>query len=103
MWCPHCLEAIKLLNEFHKKFGDKFLVAGVPDEAEDKVKAMTKPQIEYLGAIDPQARMKNAAEVKGIPHVIVVVPKGRVRWEGFPLLGGHEPTERVIADLLEAK
>ena len=102
-WCPPCREAIKHLNEFHKKFGDKLVVIGVSDEREEKVKTMTTPQIEYFSAIDPQARMKNAVEVKGIPHVIVVDPKGIVRWEGFPLLGGHELTEKVIADLLEAK
>lgn len=102
-WCPPCREAIKHLNEFHKKFGDKLVVIGVSDEREEKVKTMTTPQIEYFSSIDPQARMKNAVEVKGIPHVIVVDPKGIVRWEGFPLLGGHELTEKVIADLLEAK
>ena len=102
-WCPPCREAIKHLNEFHKKFGDKLGVIGVSDEAEEKVKAMAKPKIEYFSAIDPKARMKDQLKVEGIPHVIVVDPKGVVRWEGFPLLGGHELTEKVIADLLEAK
>jgi hypothetical protein len=64
---------------------------------------MKTPAIEYFSAIDPAARMKKALEVKGIPHVIVVDPKGIVRWEGFPLLGGHELTEKVLADLLAAR
>ena len=102
-WCPPCREAIKHLNEFHQKFADKLVVIGVSDEAEDKVKGMTKPKIEYFNAIDSKVRMKDQLEVKGIPHVIIVDPKGIVRWEGFPLLGGHELTGKVIAELLEAK
>ena len=102
-WCGPCREAISHLNEFHKKFGGKLVVIGVSDEAEDKVRAMTKPKVEYFSAIDPKARMKNQLEVKGIPHVIVIDPQGVVRWEGFPLLGGYELTEKVIADLIEAK
>ena len=39
----------------------------------------------------------------GIPHVILIDPQGIVRWEGFPLLQGHELTEKVIADILAVK
>src|SRR6185295_20140152 len=99
-WCGPCRAAIGHLNEFHKKFGDKLIVIGVSDEPEATVKGMETPKLEYFSAIDTQARMKKALEVKGIPHVILVDPKGVVRWEGFPLLGGHELTEQVIADLL---
>ena len=102
-WCPPCREAIKHLNEFPKKFGEKLIVIGVSDESEADVRKMAAPKIEYFSAIDTKSRMHNALEVKGIPHVIVIDPKGIVRWEGFPLLGGHELTEKVIADLRETK
>src|SRR5262252_9178469 len=36
-WCPPCREAIKHMNEFHKKVGNKLVVIGVSDESEDKV------------------------------------------------------------------
>ena len=62
---------------------------------------MTDPKIEYYSAVDTQGTMKNALEVKGIPHVIFIDPKGIVRWEGFPLLQGHELTEEVIKNLIE--
>jgi thiol-disulfide isomerase/thioredoxin len=99
-WCPPCRKAIPELNAFHKKFGDKLVVIGVSDETEAKVRALADPKIEYFSAIDTQARMKKALEVKGIPHVILIDPEGIVRWEGFPLLDGYELTERVVADLL---
>ncbi len=102
-WCPPCREAIKHLNEFHQKFGDKLIVIGVSDEPEVKVSELKTPKLEYFSAIDTKAQMKNKLEVKGIPHVIIIDPKGIVRWEGFPLLDGHELTEKVLTDLLETK
>ena len=88
------------LNTFHDKFKDKLVVIGISDEAEDKVSAMKEPAIKYHSAIDTQARMKKALNVKGIPHVIVIDPEGIVRWEGFPLLEGHELTTEVMEKLL---
>jgi hypothetical protein len=61
---------------------------------------MTSPAIEYASAVDTQGRMKKQLEVKGIPHVIVVDPQGIVRWEGYPLLTGHELTESVLKEVM---
>lgn len=101
-WCGPCRKAIPELNAFHRKFGDRLVVIGVSDEKEDRIRKMAVPKIDYFSAMDTQARMKKALAVTGIPHVILVDPKGIVRWEGYPLLGGHELTEKVVADLLEA-
>ena len=102
-WCGPCREAIKHLNEFHEKFGEKLVVIGVSNETEEKVKGLADPKIGYFSAIDPQGRMKKQLEVAGIPHVIIVDPQGIVRWEGYPLLNGFELTEKVVSDLLAAK
>lgn len=99
-WCPPCRKAIPELNAFHKKFGDKLVVIGVSDESEEAVRKMTDPKMTYASAIDTQARTKKQLEVKGIPHVIIIDPKGIVRWEGFPFLGGYELTESVVEDLM---
>lgn len=99
-WCGPCRRAISELNELQKKFGDKLVVIGVSDETADAVQKMSVPKVEYASAIDTRARMKNALEVQGIPHCIIIDPSGVVRWEGFPLLEGHELTEKVVADIL---
>jgi thiol-disulfide isomerase/thioredoxin len=99
-WCGPCRKAIPELNALHKKFGDRLVVIGLSDEPESKVKAMTQPVIEYFSAIDTKARMKKSVKVTGIPHVLIIDPKGVVRWEGFPLLQGFELTEKVVADIL---
>ena len=102
-WCGPCRKAIPELNAFHKKFGDKLVVIGVSDQTEEAVKKMTEPKMDYFVAIDPQARMKKAVEVTGIPHVMIIDPQGIVRWEGFPLLDGYELTEQVVQDVLDGK
>jgi cytochrome c biogenesis protein CcmG, thiol:disulfide interchange protein DsbE len=99
-WCPPCREAIPELDQFAKVFKDQLVVIGISEEPEDKVKAMARPRIEYASAIDTKARMKTALEVKGIPHVILMDPQGIVRWEGFPLLSGHELTQQVIGEII---
>ena len=99
-WCGPCLKAIPELNAIHEKFKDKLVVIGISSEPEEKVRALKTPKIAYFSAIDPQARLNTALEVKGIPHVILMDPKGIVRWEGFPVLEGHELTTDVVEAIL---
>ena len=100
-WCGPCRKAIPELNDFHKKFGDKLVVIGGSDEPEKTVARFSKPKLEYFSAIDTQGRTKQALKVEGIPHVLLIDPQGIVRWEGFPLLEGHELTESVVKGILE--
>lgn len=102
-WCGPCKKAIPELNTFHKRFGDRLVVIGISDEAEEVVRKMKEPAIEYFQAIDPAKRTYKEYEVKGIPHVVVLDPDGIVRWEGYPLLDGHELSAKVIEELLPAK
>ena len=70
---------------------------GISDEPEKTVSKFADPKIQYATAIDTKARMKKTLAVTGIPHVIIIDPKGIVRWEGFPFLDGEELTESVVA------
>lgn len=100
-WCGPCRKAIPELNEIQKQFSKDLVVIGLSDETVEKIKAMKEPVIDYYYGIDPQGTMKKALEVKGIPHVILIDPKGIVRWEGFPLLTDHELTPEVVKNLIE--
>lgn len=99
-WCGPCRQTIPELNAFQKKFSDKLVVIGVSDEAEETVNKFATPKLEYASAIDTKKRMCKALEIHGIPHCILIDPKGIVRWEGFPLLQGEELTEKVVADVI---
>jgi cytochrome c biogenesis protein CcmG, thiol:disulfide interchange protein DsbE len=100
-WCGPCRNFIPSLNEFQKKFKDNLVVMGISNESEEVVHKMKTPVIEYSEAIDPKDRTSKELEIKGIPHVLLIDPKGIVRWEGFPSLQDHELTEKTIAALIE--
>lgn len=100
-WCGPCRAYIPSLNDIQKKYADKLVIIGVSDESAEKVEAFNNPKINYFEAIDTQGAVKNQLEVKGIPHAILIDPKGIVRWEGFPLLKDNELTEEVLKGLLE--
>ena len=99
-WCGPCKRAIPQFNTWHSKYKDRMVVIGVSDETEAKVLALKDPKKDYYSAIDTQKRMKNIYEVSGIPHVVIIDPKGIVRWQGFPFLAGFELTDAVIDDIL---
>ena len=99
-WCPPCREAIPELNALQKQFTGQLVVIGISDESEAKVRTLKEPNIEYSSALDTQARTKKVYAVKGIPHAVLIDPQGVVRWEGFPLLEGHELTPDVVKALI---
>ncbi len=100
-WCGPCRVYIPMLNDFHKKFSDKLNVIGISDEPAEKVKSFNNPKITYFEAVDPKRTIYKQLEIKGIPHVIIISPKGVVIWEGFPLLANFQLTEKVLTDLME--
>lgn len=100
-WCGPCKRAIPEINKWAEKYKDQMVVIGLSDESEEKVKKMTSPVIEYYSAIDTEKRMKNAFQVSGIPHVVVIDPNGIVRWQGFPFMAGFELTDAVLEEIFE--
>jgi cytochrome c biogenesis protein CcmG/thiol:disulfide interchange protein DsbE len=86
-WCPPCREAIGELDKFHDEFGDKLVIIGISDQSEAYVKKMTNPVINYSVAIDTQKRMYKELEVRGIPHVILIDPKGNRPLGGISAFG----------------
>lgn len=99
-WCGPCRGAIPKFNELQKKFKNDIVIIGLSDESAEKIKAFKETPIEYANAVDTKGTMKKALEVKGIPHVIVIDPQGIVRWEGFPMLKGHELTPEILEELI---
>jgi thiol-disulfide isomerase/thioredoxin len=83
-WCGPCRRSIPDLNEFQSRFKDQLVVIGVSGESEADIRKMTTPQIDYAVASDTQERMNQALAITGIPHCILVDPKGIVRYEGMP-------------------
>ena len=98
-WCNPCRKFIPDLNNLHQRFYNDMVVIGLSDELEKKLRSF-RAQIDYYQATDTKKRTKNAYKVKGIPHTVLIDPKGIVRWEGYPLLKGFELTEETINKII---
>ncbi|MCP3918584.1 MAG: TlpA family protein disulfide reductase [bacterium] len=100
-WCPPCREAIPHLNDFQKKFADDLVVIGISAEQPATVERfMKKTEMQYAQAIDTKARTKDAVDVQGIPHVLLISSDGIVRWQGFPESEEDRLTEQVVATVV---
>ncbi|HLO73934.1 MAG TPA: TlpA disulfide reductase family protein [Flavobacterium sp.] len=99
-WCGPCKKAIPELNSFQKEFQNDLVVIGISDETKEKVLKQVNPKIEYYSAIDSFKRLNKIFGVKGIPHCVLIDPKGIVRWEGWPQLEGYELTSEVIKEII---
>jgi thiol-disulfide isomerase/thioredoxin len=96
-WCGPCRASIPHLNTLYGLFKDRLVVIGLSGETEAAVRKMTNPGIMYSVAIDTQQRTSDEVQVRGIPHTMLIDPKGIVRFEGMP----HYLNERNLASLLD--
>ena len=95
-WCPPCRASIPEINAFHSKFKDRLVAIGISDESEQAVHKMTNPRIEYAVAIDTKKRMSSTLAISGIPHCILIDPKGFVRFEGMPQYLDNQKLEHFL-------
>ncbi len=83
-WSVPCRKAIPELNTLQKKFAEKLVVVGVSAEPEEELAQMPEPKLEFACAVDAKAKLSAAADVTSIPYVLLVDPKGIVRYQGHP-------------------
>ena len=100
-WCHACRKAMPELNEYQKKYADKLVVIFITKESREKILAAKNFLCELAIASDTLNTSANALAVKGIPHNLLIDPKGYVRWEGFPATRDYELTEDVLISLFE--
>jgi hypothetical protein len=79
------------------KFRDRLVVIGLSDEPVDVIRRMTSPQIDYSVGTDTHRRTISAVGVTGIPHTMLIDPRGIVRFEGMPGYLDENGLARLIA------
>ena len=99
--CAPCRKLIPELNKWSKLFKKDLVVIGLVSHSVDALKRLKEPVVEYYSGADEKKRMLKELEIKGVPHVILIDPRGIVRWEGYPLLEGHELTAEIIEKLIK--
>lgn len=86
-WCPPCRAEIPKLQALKAKYGDKFDVLGVAvwDNPDDTRKAMQELNITWPVIIGTQnlTEPTDLYGIKGIPHIIVFDPEGKILARGL--------------------
>jgi cytochrome c biogenesis protein CcmG/thiol:disulfide interchange protein DsbE len=95
-WSVPCRKYIPELERLQKKFGDKLAVVGVTSESEAEIADMSEPKLDFASMLDPKAELAAAVGVTSVPYVLLVDPKGVVRYQGHPTA----ITERNMQNLL---
>ena|SRR2546426_3798968 len=100
-WCGPCRRSIPELNTLTNKFKGRLVVIGLSDEPEEKVQRMTNPKIEYFVGIDTLHRSLSGIGITGIPHALLIDPRGVVRFEGHPGFLDEPKIEKLMAKFAE--
>jgi cytochrome c biogenesis protein CcmG, thiol:disulfide interchange protein DsbE len=100
-WSVPCRKYIPELEGLQKRFADKLAVVGVTSESEAEVTNMTEPKIEFASILDPAAQLGAIVGVTSIPYVMLVDPKGVVRYQGHPTAITEKQVESILAKAAE--
>jgi hypothetical protein len=95
-WSLPCRKCIPDWNSLQKTFTDRLAVVGITAEPETSVKELADPKIEFASAIDSQAKMGTAMGATSIPYVVLLDPKGIVRYQGHPSAITQEKLQSII-------
>jgi cytochrome c biogenesis protein CcmG/thiol:disulfide interchange protein DsbE len=83
-WSIPCRKVIPDWNALQKKFTEKLVVVGVSTSTESELTQLPEPKLEFASGIDAKGKLSTAAEVTSLPCVLLVDPKGVVRYQGHP-------------------
>jgi thiol-disulfide isomerase/thioredoxin len=100
--CINCIQALPILNEIHKNYGDKISIIGVHSgkfgnekTAEPILRAIGRYQINHAVYNDDDFAVWKNFEVKGWPTLILLDSEGRQIWRYF----GEAPYDQIAAAL----
>jgi len=102
-WCPPCRAAIPHMNEIAMAYPNDVACVGLTDESNRDFDEgcnkhrLKKSDFKYAVGLDSQARMKNAFQIRGIPHVAIMSADGIVRWQGHPMSITPQVMESLVA------
>ena len=102
-WCGPCRQAIPHMNEIAMAYPNDVACMGISDESKSNFEEgcikhrIGKSDFKYAVGIDPQARMKNVFQIRGIPHVAIISSDGIVRWQGHPMSLTPDVMNQLIA------
>jgi cytochrome c biogenesis protein CcmG, thiol:disulfide interchange protein DsbE len=100
-WSIPCRKYIPELDGLQKKFAGKLAVVGVTSESEAEIADMTEPKMGFASVLDPKAQIATSVGVTSIPYVMLVDPKGVVRYQGHPTAITEKQVQSILAKVEE--
>ena len=100
-WSIPCRKYLPELDRLQKKFAGKLAVVGVTSESEAEIANMAEPKMEFASLLDPKAQLGATVGVTSIPYVLLVDPKGIVRYQGHPTAITEKRVESLLAKAAE--
>ena len=103
-WCGPCIASIPHMNDLANQFRGQVECVGISDEKPDafekglKRANLNPSSFAYNLALDTRGRMKNAFQIRGIPHVAVMSTDWVVRWQGHPA----RLTKQIVQQIVDA-
>jgi thioredoxin-like negative regulator of GroEL len=100
IWAPWSFasrKSIPALNDLQKKLAAKLVVVALTSDTEKEIEEMPGTKIAFASAIDSQARVATAVGVTTIPCLLLVDPKGVVRYQGHPAAITEKSLETLLA------
>lgn len=97
-WSKACARSLPALNALQKQFANTLVVVGVSTNSETELAQTDAAKPGFPVATDSKGKLCAAAGVTSIPSVLLLDPKGIVRYEGHPAA----LTEKDLKDLMAA-
>ncbi|WP_442591236.1 TlpA family protein disulfide reductase [Pedobacter sp. AW31-3R] len=94
--CKPCISGFPHVNELHRQYKDQIaFIAATTDESPEETYAFNGPVVEF-SSIMQKPKVWKDFNIQGIPHMIIIDPKGIVRFSG----NGHDVTDQMLNDMI---
>jgi cytochrome c biogenesis protein CcmG, thiol:disulfide interchange protein DsbE len=100
-WSIPCRKYLPTLAGLQKKFADQLAVVGVTSESEAEVADMTEAKPGFATMLDPEAKLGVSLGVTSVPYVMLLDPKGIVRYQGHPAAITEKQVEGILPKVAE--
>jgi cytochrome c biogenesis protein CcmG/thiol:disulfide interchange protein DsbE len=100
-WSIPCHKYIPILEGLQKKYTGKLAVVGVTAESEAEIADVAGPKPGFACMVDPEAKLSVTVGVTSVPYVMLVDPKGVVRYQGHPSAITERQVEGILARATE--
>ena len=82
-WSSACKKASPELNALQKRYAENLVVVGLAAENQPEIET-ADPKLEFASTIDARGRVRTGLGVTSVPSVLLLDPKGIVRYQGHP-------------------